>query len=67
MLDRETGIYAARIVAANKMTKDLVAVGPANIQFDKPTGDFTLTIPGPQNDAFYSEDLKLIQFYINTR
>ena len=26
-----------------------------------------MTIPGPHNDAFYSEDMKLIQFYINTR
>ena len=31
VIDRETGIYAARIVAAAKMNKDLIAVGPANI------------------------------------
>ena len=30
-LNRETGIYAARLVKQNKMTKDIVAVGPANI------------------------------------
>jgi hypothetical protein len=38
----------------------LIAVGPANIQFDKATGDFTISIPGPQTDSFYSDDLKLI-------
>ena len=29
VIDRETGIYAARLVAANKMNKDIVAVGPS--------------------------------------
>lgn len=29
VIDREAGIYAARLVAANKMNKDIVAVGPS--------------------------------------
>ena len=31
VIDRETGIYAARLVAANKMNKDIVAIGPSQI------------------------------------
>jgi hypothetical protein len=34
------GLYAARIVALSKMTKDLKVVGPANINYNKATGDF---------------------------
>lgn len=31
VLNREIGLYAARLVAANKMNKDIKAVGPSNI------------------------------------
>ena len=31
VLDKEIGLYAARIAALNKMNKDIKAVGPANI------------------------------------
>jgi len=33
MLNKECGLYAARIVALSKMNKDIKVVGPANIQF----------------------------------
>jgi hypothetical protein len=35
ILDKEVGIYAARVVAVSNMKKDIKAVGPANIQFHK--------------------------------
>ena len=62
------GLYAARIVAAAKMTKDLKVVGPANINYNKNTGDFQLNMPGPIDNAFYcSEDPKFIEFYIRRK
>ena len=38
VLNKEIALYAARVVAVNKMNKDIKAIGPANIQFDKSTG-----------------------------
>lgn len=64
MLNREIGIYAASIVAASKMDKDIKAVDPSNIQFNKDTGDFLINIPGPMEDLFYQEDMKYIKFFI---
>ena len=31
VLNKEIGLYAARVVAVNKMNKDIKAIGPANI------------------------------------
>jgi hypothetical protein len=62
------GLYAARVVALSKMTKDLKVVGPANINYNKATGDFILKMPGPIEKAFYcSEDPKMIEFYIRRK
>jgi hypothetical protein len=33
VMNKEIGLYAARLVALNKMNKDIKVVGPANIQF----------------------------------
>lgn len=64
-LDNTAGLYAARIAAISKMTKDIKVVGPAAIQFQKSTGKFSIHIPGPLEQVFYcNEDLKVIQFYI---
>lgn len=61
ILNKEIGLYAARIVAMNKMNKDLKVVGPANIQYDKGSGNFILHMPGPLENIFYNhEDLRLI-------
>lgn len=50
------------------MDKDVKAVGPANIQFDKGSGNFIINIPGPLEDTFYSSaDPKVIQFYIRSK
>ena len=64
MLNKEVAIYAASIVASSKMDKDLKAVDPGNIQFNKETGEFILQIPGPIEDLFYAEDMKYIKFFI---
>ena len=61
VLNKEIGLYAARIVAVNKMNKDIKAIGPANIQFDKASGNFIVNIPGPLENLFFcSADPKLI-------
>ena len=68
VLNKEIGIYAARIASVSKMAKDIKVVGPANIQFDKGTGNFIVNIPGPLEDVFYSgADPKVIQFYIRSK
>lgn len=64
MLNREVAIYAASVVSTSKMEKDIKAVDPSNIQFDKDTGEFLVHIPGPLEDLFYSEDMKFIKFFI---
>lgn len=64
MLNREVGIYAASVVAASKMDKDIKAVDPSNIQFDQNSGDFLVHIPGPIEDAFYHEDMKFIKLFV---
>lgn len=68
VLNKEIGIYAARVVAVSKMNKDIKAVGPMNIQFDKGSGNFIINIPGPLENLFFCQaDPKLIQFYIRSK
>jgi hypothetical protein len=68
VLNKEVGIYGARIAAVSKMAKDVKVVGPANIQFDKSSGNFIINLPGPLEDVFYSgSEPKVIQFYIRSK
>lgn len=64
MLSTEVGLYAARIVAIKNQKKDIKVVGPPNIQFDKATRQFIITIEGPADGLFYSEDPKVLEIYI---
>jgi hypothetical protein len=65
VLNKEIGLYAARVASLSKMTKDIKVIGPSNIHMTKNTGEFTLNIPGPSDNLFYnSQDPKVIQFYI---
>lgn len=64
MLSTEAGLYAARIVAVKNQKKDIKVVGPPNIQFDKATRQFIITIEGPADGLFYSEDTKVLEIYI---
>ena len=65
LLNREVGFYAARIAPLNKLTKELKVVGPSNIKFDKSSGNFSVTLPGPLDNFFYNhEDPKTLEFYI---
>ena len=61
VLNKEIGLYAARIVSLSKMTKDIKVVGPQNIQFAKNSGNFIVHLPGPLDNIFYCyEDLKVL-------
>jgi hypothetical protein len=64
MLSADVGLYAARIVAVKNMKKDIKVVGPPNIQYDKTTRTFIITIEGPADGLFYSEDPKILEIYI---
>lgn len=64
MLSSEIGLYAARIVAIKNQKKDIKVVGPPNIQFDKNTRTFIITIEGPVENLFYSDDAKILEIYI---
>lgn len=64
MLSSEVGLYAVRIVAIKNMKKDIKVVGPPNIQFDKNTRTFIITIEGPAENLFYSDDPKVVEIYI---
>jgi len=67
MLSKTVGLYAARIVPASKMDKDLSLVGPPQMQMDKTTLEFIISFPGPLEDIFHSEDQKYLEIYISVR
>lgn len=54
MMSKTVGLYAARIVAASKMDKDIVLVGPPQMQMNKTTMEFMIDFPGPLEDIFHS-------------
>jgi hypothetical protein len=61
VLNREVGLYAARVVSQAKLNKDIAVVGPPRIHFDKSSGNFILNIPGPIEKGFYCvEDPKVV-------
>lgn len=64
MLSSEVGLYAARIVSIKNQKKDIKIVGPPNIQYDKNSRTFIITIEGPADGLFYSEDPKILEIYI---
>jgi hypothetical protein len=64
MLSNEVGLYAARIVSIKNQKKEIKVVGPPNIQFDKSTRTFIITIEGPIDNIFYSDDAKVLEIYI---
>ena len=64
MLSNDAGLYAARIVSIKNMKKDIKVVGPPNIQFNKVTKTFIISIEGPADGLFYSDDPKTIEIYI---
>lgn len=50
------------------MAKDVKAVGPGAIQYDKASGNFIINLAGPLEDVFYNgPDPKVIQFYIRSK
>ena len=63
----KAGIYAAAIVPAKNIKKDIKLVGPPNIQFDKNSLNFIINIEGPNEGLFYSDDPKVLELYIRTR
>lgn len=69
VLDKAVGLYAARIVAAGNMKKELAVVGPSQIEFNKTTGEFVVTLKAAGlEDLFYSEsDPKFVELYISRR
>lgn len=64
MLSSDVGLYAARIVSIKNTKKDIKVVGPPNIQYDKATRNFIITIEGPNDGLFYSDDPKILEIYI---
>jgi hypothetical protein len=64
MLSADVGLYAARILSIKNMKKDIKIVGPPNIQYDKAQRTFIITIEGPADGLFYSEDPKILEIYI---
>lgn len=64
MLNPDVGIYAARVSAVKNQKKDIKLVGPPNIQFDKHTKNFIISINGPVENLFYSDDVKILEIYI---
>jgi hypothetical protein len=64
MLSSEVGLYAARIASIKNLKKDLKISGPPNIQYDKATRNFIISVEGPSDGLFYSDDVKILEIYI---
>lgn len=67
MLSKTVGLYAARIVAASRMDKEIAIVGPPQMQMVKQTMEFIINFPGPLDDIFHSQDQKYLEIYVSTR
>lgn len=66
VVDKEAGIYAARLVALSKLQKDLVVAGPPQIDCNRDSGDFKIIMPGPIEGAFYNqEDPRVFELYVS--
>jgi hypothetical protein len=63
----EKAIYAAAIVSAKNVKKDIKLVGPQNIHLDKATLNFSINIEGPIDGVFYSDDTKVLELYVRTK
>lgn len=53
-LDKNAGLYAARIVAVSNMKKELAVSGPSLIDLNRQTGEFRIQIKAQIEDLFYS-------------
>ena len=67
MLSKAVGLYAARLVAASKMDRDITLVGPPQMQMVKATQEFIINFPGRLDDIFHSQDQKYLEIYVSTR
>ena len=63
----KAGIYVAAISSAKNLKKDIKIVGPSSIQFDKQSLNFIITLDGPIDNVFYSDDQKVLELYVRTR
>lgn len=67
-LDKNAGLYAARIVAVSNMKKELAVSGPSMIDLNKQTGEFRIQIKAQIEDLFYSQtDPKLLEIFVSRR
>ena len=69
VLDKTVGIYAARIVAQSNMKKEISVGGPAAIDFNKGTGEFSIILKtaGIEGIFFNQEDPRFLELYIQRR
>jgi hypothetical protein len=65
MLSKSVGLYAARIVAASKMDKQLAIAGPPQMQLNRETMEFIIEIPGPIENLWHNkEDPRYVEIYV---
>ena len=68
VLDKNAGLYAARIVATSNMKKEICVAGPAFIDLNKMTGEFRIQVKAPTEDLFYSQaDPKFMEIFVSRR
>ena len=69
MLVKNVGLYAARVVAASKMEKQLALAGPPQMQLNRDTQEFIIDIPGPVGEGnpwHNKEDARYVEIYVRT-
>ena len=69
VIDKSIGIYALRIVSHSNLKKEIAVSGPAQIEFNKSTGEFSATLKtqGIENLFHSQDDPKYVEIYIQDR
>ena len=64
------GIYAVKIITEKNIKdkkKEIKAVGPSKIQFNKSTKEFIIIMDGPLENVFYAEDNKMLEVFVREK
>ena len=65
MLNNAYGVYAARIVSSESPNAGLVTIGPGNIQFDRSSASFIMTLP--YDGGFYASPTHYLELYVRKK
>ena len=65
MVNSAYGVYAARVVPSDSPKDALATIGPQQIQFDRASAKFILTLP--LEGAFYASPQNFLELYVRKK